>query len=148
MPEGWNWTAILVLVALVCVLTPIFWLVLRGRWLSRHGRVLQCSLRRPDSPVWTLGIARFRDDTFEWFRVFGLSVRPRYCFERAHTHVVKVRPPGADETDELYRGHYIAELGAPHEGLLLAMSRPDLTAFSSWTEAGPPGGPDSQRVGY
>lgn len=139
MPDWWSWTAIVAGIMLVGLLTPLAWLVLRGRWLARHGRVLQCSLRRPDQAVWTLGIARFRDDRFEWFRVFGLSVRPRYSFARSQAHVVRVRPPGPEETDDLYRGHVIAELGAPHEGLLLAMSRPDLTAFSSWTEAGPPG---------
>ncbi len=145
MPDWWGWTAMVVVVGLVGVLTPLVWLVLRGRWLARHGRVLQCSLRRPGSVVWTLGIARFHQDSFEWFRAFGLSVRPRYTFQRTDTHVVKVRTPDPDEADELYGGHVVAELGEPLEGVLLAMSRPDLTAFSSWTEAGPPGG-DRGRV--
>ncbi|MBK8463001.1 MAG: DUF2550 domain-containing protein [Nigerium sp.] len=140
MPDWWSWTAIVVLVGLVGLLTPLVWLVLRGRWLAGHGRVLQCSLRRPGSSVWTLGIARFRDDDFEWFRAFGLSVRPRHSFPRARTHVVKVRSPLPGETDDLPRDHVVAELGEPFEGVLVAMSRPDLTAFSSWTEAGRPGG--------
>lgn len=129
----------------VCLLAPVVWLIARRRWLAGRGRVFECSLRRPDAlrSGWTLGVARFRDDDLEWYRVFSLSLRPKMVFHRNETKVVRVRLPESDEAAELYDGHVVTELGGRHAGMLLAMGRPDLTAFSSWTEAGRPGLPES-----
>ena len=127
----------------VCLLVPVVWLIARRRWLAGRGRVFECSLRRAGSG-WTLGVARFRDADVEWYRVFSLSLRPRVVFHRNETKVVRVRLPEASEAVELYDGHVVAELGGTHAGVLLAMGRPDLTAFSSWTEAAPPGLLDGQ----
>lgn len=121
-------------------LVPVIWLIVRRRWLAGRGRVFECSLRRPGAG-WTLGVARFRGNDLEWYRVFSLSLRPRVIFHRHETSVVSVRPPTAAEASELYDGHVVTELGGRHAGFLLAMARPDLTAFSSWTEAGAPGRP-------
>lgn len=128
----------------VCLLIPVVWLIVRRRWLAGRGRVFECSLRRADTGAgWTLGVARFRDDDLEWYRVFSLSLRPKVVFHRKETKVVRVRLPEPSEASELYDGHVVTELGGQHTGTLLAMGRPDLTAFSSWTESGPPGGPES-----
>lgn len=128
----------------VCVLTPVVWLIVRRRWLAGRGRVFECSLRLPGAigSGWMLGVARFRDDDLEWYRVFSISLRPKVVFHRPDTSVARVRAPEDDEVSELYDGHVVTELGGSHAGVLLAMARPDLTAFSSWTEAGPPGGPE------
>ncbi|MFP5415274.1 MAG: DUF2550 domain-containing protein [Actinomycetes bacterium] len=142
MPDWWSWTAIAVGLLVVCLLTPVVWLFARRRWLAGRGRVFECALRRSEDGVpgpWMLGVARFRDDAVEWYRVFSLSLRPSQTFRRADTSVERVRQPTAGEAPELYEGHVVAELGGVHDGVALAMARPDLTAFSSWTEAGPPG---------
>ncbi len=141
MPDWWSWTAIAVGFLVVCLLTPVVWLIVRRRWLAGRGRVFECSLKRPDAvgSGWILGVARFRDDDVEWYRVFSLSLRPKMVFHRNQTRVARVRMPEASEAVELYDGHVVAELAGRHEGTMLAMARPDLTAFSSWTEAAPPG---------
>lgn len=143
MPDWWSWTALAVGLLVVCVLVPVAWLVARRRWLSGRHRVFECSLHRPgtDAGSWMMGIARFRDETVEWYRVFSLSLRPAYTFTRGTTRVLRVRQPEAAEAAEVYTGHVVADLDAPYEGMSLAMSRPDLNAFSSWTEAAPPGDP-------
>ncbi|HHU40470.1 MAG TPA: DUF2550 family protein [Propionibacterium sp.] len=144
MPDWWSWTALAVGLLVVCLLVPVVGLIVRRRWLAGRGRVFECSLRRPQAPSsgWTLGVARFRDDDLEWYRVFSLSLRPKVTFHRHETKVVRVRQPAPAEAAELYDGHVVTELGGRHAGTQLAMGRPDLTAFSSWTEAGPPGGPE------
>ncbi len=141
MPDWWSWTAVAVGLLVLVALIPVFWLFIRRRWLAGRGRVFECSLKRPGAG-WTLGVARFRDEDLEWYRVFALSLRPRITFHRHETRVVRVRPPEAGEASELYDGHVVTELGGKNAGYLLAMARPDLTAFSSWTEAGAPGGQD------
>lgn len=144
-PDWWSWTATAVGLLAVCVLTPVVWLIVRRRWLAGRGRVFECSLRSPATGSgWVLGVARFRDSDLEWYRVFSLSLRPRIRFERGDTQVARVRPPTVAEAAELYAGHVVTELGGRHAGVLLAMARPDLTAFSSWTEAGPPGSPEDR----
>ncbi|MDO5534025.1 MAG: DUF2550 domain-containing protein [Propionibacteriaceae bacterium] len=140
MPDWWSWTALAVGLLVVCALAPVVGLIIRRRWLSGRGRVFACSLRVPPGG-WVLGLARFRDEDLEWYRVFSLSLRPKHVFHRNGTQVVRVRQPDAAEASELYDGHVVTELGGDHAGWLLAMARPDLTAFSSWTEAGAPGGP-------
>ena len=125
------------------LLIPVVWLIVRRRWLAGRGRVFECSLRRTGttSSGWTLGVAPFRDGDLEWYRVFSLSLRPKVVFHRHETRVLRVRTPEPGEAAELYDGHVVTELGGAHEGTMLAMDRQDLTAFSSWTEAGRPGGP-------
>lgn len=147
MPDWWSWTVTAVALLVACVLVPVVWLVARRRWLAGRGRVFTCALRKAGAPAnaWILGVARFRDSSFEWYRVFSLSLRPSRTFSRAETSVERVRPPDAVEAAELYRDSCVVELGPPHEGVCLAMARPDLTAFSSWTEAAPPGHRGSQR---
>lgn len=145
MPDWWSWTAIAVGLLVACLLIPVVWLIVRRRWLAGRGRVFECSLKRPDGG-WTLGVARFRDDVLEWYRVFSLSLRPKVVFRRNDTRVIRVRLPEPAEAAELYDGHVVTELGGSHSGTLLAMGRPDLTAFSSWTEAGPPGGPGGSHA--
>jgi len=86
-----------------------------------------------------LGAARYREDCLEWYRVFSLSLRPRVRLRRDETHVLRVRQPEPLEVGELYDDQVVAELGDAHAGLWVAMSRDDMTAFHSWTEAGPPG---------
>ena len=119
-------------------LVPVIWLIVRRRWLAGRGRVFECSLKPPGAG-WMLGVARFRGDDLEWYRVFSLSLRPRLTLHRQETHVRSVRRPTASEATELYDGHIVTELGGRYGGHLLAMARPDLTAFSSWTESGAPG---------
>lgn len=138
VPDWWSWTALAVGLLAAGALIPVIWLIVRRRWLAGKGRIFECSLKRPGAG-WTLGVARFRGNDLEWYRVFSLSLRPRVTFHRHETRVLTVRKPTASESTELYDGHLVTELAGHNAGYLLAMSRPDLTAFSSWTEAGAPG---------
>ena len=95
----WQWVADVVGAALLLVLLFGLGIVLRRRWVSRSGGVLEMSFRevppgqamavsREPGAVsttrtassargWTLGIGRYSGDVLECFRIFSLSPRPR-----------------------------------------------------------------------
>lgn len=142
MPEWWSWTVTALVVIVIGLLTPLAWMVARRRWLSTRGWTFDCSLRQPDALPgrgWMLGVARYSGETVEWYRVYSWSLVPRVRLTRGATHVSSTREPEASEAGLLYEDQRIAELAGVHEGVCLAMSRQDMTAFLSWMEAALPG---------
>jgi hypothetical protein len=129
-------------------------LFVRRRWLSRGGGTFECSVRfnvpSRQSKVasargWTLGLARYVDDSLEWFRVFSFRPGPKHVFGR-DIRVVGRRDPEGAEAFALYAGAHVVEvvLGSGSR-VELAMSEAALTGFLAWTEAAPPG--DERRIG-
>ena len=132
-------------VVVLLVVVPIVWLMIRQRWLSRQGGTFECSMRlhtTTPSTGWVLGVARYSGEWLEWYRVFGLSLKPRVRLERARTTVVGQREPTSLESVVLYDGQRVAMLEqrktdrAPIE---VAMAPDALTGFLSWLESAPPG---------
>ncbi len=143
MPDWLTLAEILLALVVAGVLLPVIALVGRRWWLSTRGRVFDCALRRGGvgrGSGWMLGTARYIGDNLEWYRVYSLSVRPKVVLGRSDTLVTVVREPEPDEARDLLNDQVIVVLGGPHAGIELAMDRPHLTAFHSWTEAGAPGG--------
>ena len=91
---------------------------------------------------WVFGIARYNNDSVEWFRVFSYSPRPRRVLQRSRIEVLYRRTPEGQEELALLSGAVV--LSCLHAGvpLELAMSEDALTGFLAWLEAAPPG----QRV--
>ncbi len=123
-------------------------LFVRRRLLSRSGATFECSLRTTTptkgtpaatSRGWTLGLGRYNDDAFEWFRVFSFSPRPKHVFDRSMSVLGRRTPHGA-EAFSLYAGHVVVDVQMGSGGRLeLAMSEGALTGFLAWLEAAPPG---------
>jgi hypothetical protein len=139
-----------VLLAVVILVLMLVVLALRRRWLARQGGTFECSFRlRTSTPGagWSLGVARYNDENFEWFRFFSFSLNPRKSFVRNSVHVLDDREPDAVEAVSLYAGQRVVSIeatsGASVESCDLAMSRESLTGLLSWLEAAPPG-----LVGY
>jgi len=125
-------------------------LFLRRRLLARSGGTFECSVR-VDRPAagsasggrgWMIGLARYGPDRLEWFRVFSLSPRPKFVFDRS-MQVSDRRLPDGPEAFSLYAGHVVVTVTLPSSDhqVELAMSDSALTGFLAWTEAGPPGHP-------
>ena len=81
----WQW--LLDLVGLVLLLALLYGiaLIVRRRFLARHGGTFELSCRlRTDRPGrgWLLGLGRYSGDSLEWFRIFSLSPRPRMSWSR------------------------------------------------------------------
>jgi hypothetical protein len=117
-------------------------LVLRRRWISRHGGTFEFSVRVRSGRGgrgWILGVARYTEDGLEWFRVFSLAPRPRLVYRRAEIEYLGRREPSGVEAYSLYSGHIVVSCRTPAGPLELAMSPAALTGFLAWLESAPPG---------
>jgi hypothetical protein len=138
----WQWLADVAGVLLLLVLLYGIALVVRRRFLSRHGGTFEFSVRVRSGRAgrgWVLGLGRYSGSDLEWFRIFSLLPWPRRTFRRAELEYVGRRDPGGVESYSLYSGHIIVSCRTPAGPLEVAMSPEALTGFLAWLEAAPPG---------
>lgn len=134
----------IVLVAVALLVAAIAVLALRRWLLQRGGGTFDCSVRLTHARVgrgWVLGLARYTDETLQWFRVFSFAPRPRRVFTRRDLVVRSRRSPVPTEALMLYTDHIVVEcsLGSSGQTVELAMAEDALTGFLAWLEAAPPG---------
>jgi hypothetical protein len=138
----WQWLLDSAGVVLLLVLLYGLALVVRRRWISRHGGTFEFSVRVRSTRAgrgWVLGVARYSGDALEWFRIFSLAARPKRVFQRSELEYVGRRDAVGAEAYSLYAGHIIVECETPSGPLEVAMSPEALTGFLAWLEAAPPG---------
>ncbi len=138
----WEWLVDSAGLLLLLVLVYGLSLVVRRRWISRHGGTFEFSVRvRPGRAGrgWVLGVGRYSGDLLEWFRVFSLSFRPKLVLRRSELEYVGRREAGGVESYSLYSGHIVVMCKTPTGDLQVAMSPEALTGFLAWLEAAPPG---------
>jgi hypothetical protein len=138
----WQLVADAAAAVLVLVLVYGICLVVRRRWISRHGGTFEFSVRvRPTKAGrgWVLGVGRYTADDLEWFRIFSLSPRPKLVFHRGELSFEGRREPSGAESYSLYSGHVIVQCRTDQGVLEVAMSPEALTGFLAWLEAAPPG---------
>lgn len=141
----WLWTidSLAIIVGLLLALVISF--AVRRRLITRSGDTFDISINRRTEHVaagWTMGVGRYRGSHLEWFRVFSLSPRPRYRFERASLQINGRREPDGKEVFALHAGHLIVTCQSTLGVKQLALGPKALTALLSWLESSPPG----QRV--
>ena len=138
----WEWLADSAGLLLLLVLLYGLCLVIRRRWISRHGGTFEFSVRVRSTRAgrgWMLGVGRYSGDLLEWFRIFSLSLRPKRTFRRSELEYVGRREAEGVEAYSLYSGHIIVTCRTPAGELEVAMSPDALTGFLAWLEAAPPG---------
>jgi hypothetical protein len=138
----WEWLVDSAGLLLLLVLLYGLCLVIRRRWISRHGGTFEFSVRVRSARAgrgWILGVGRYSGDVLEWFRIFSLSFRPKRTFRRSELEYVGRREAGGVESYSLYSGHIIVTCRTPAGELEVAMSPDALTGFLAWLEAAPPG---------
>ena len=138
----WEWLVDSAGVLLFLVLLYGLCLVVRRRWLSRHGGTFEFSVRVRSARAgrgWILGVGRYTGDALEWFRIFSLAPRPRYSYRRSELEYVGRREAEGAEAYSLYSGHIVVTCRTPSGPLEVAMSPDALTGFLAWLEAAPPG---------
>ena len=134
--------------------------MLRRRWVSRSGGVLEMSFREPaagqvsvvqgpgsvsttvttaSARGWTLGIGRYSGGVLECFRLFSLAPRPRRRLERDTLTYLGQRVPQGMEVHALYAGHVIIACSTAQGVVELALAPDALTGLLAWLEAAPPG---------
>jgi hypothetical protein len=143
---GWlgdvEWVVILVAVLVVVALAGLF---LRRRLLSSNGGVFDCGMRvwKDGQPTtWTMGMARYHQDEFQWFRAFSLIPSPSLQLSRETIHVTNHRDADDLEALVLFEDHLVVSVEETASGRRrdLSMTRGSLTGLLSWLEAAPPGG--------
>jgi len=138
----WEWLADSAGVLLFLLLLYGLCLVIRRRWISRHGGTFEFSVRVRSGRAgrgWILGVGRYTGDDLEWFRIFSLAPRPRFRYRRGELEYVGRRDPVGVEAYSLYSGHIVVSAQTPAGALEVAMSPDALTGFLAWLEAAPPG---------
>jgi hypothetical protein len=139
---AWQWVADAAGAVLVLVLLYGLCLVIRRRWISRHGGTFEFSVRvRPSKAGrgWVLGVGRYSSDGLEWFRIFSVLPKPKLVFHRGDLAYEGRRDAVGAETYSLYAGHVIVRCRTADGLLEVAMSLDALTGFLAWLEAAPPG---------
>ena len=140
----WEWLADSAGFLLVLLLVYAVVLVVRRRWISRHGGTFEFSVRVRSGRAgrgWVLGVGRYTGDDLEWFRIFSVSPRPRFVYRRGELEYVGRRDADGVEAYSLYTGHIVVSARTPAGMLEVAMSPEALTGFLAWLEAAPPGRP-------
>jgi hypothetical protein len=138
----WEWLVDSAGLVLLLVLLYGFCLVVRRRWIARHGGTFEFSVRVRSTRAgrgWVLGVGRYSGDALEWFRVFSLALRPKQVFRRSELEYAGRRDPGGVEAYSLYSGHIVVTCHTPQGPMEVAMSPQALTGFLAWLEAAPPG---------
>lgn len=138
----WEWLLDVVGLGLLLALLYGISLIVRRRFLARHGGTFELSYRvRTEHPGrgWLLGIGRYSGQSLEWFRIFSLSPRPKRVWARDLLEYSGRRAPAGPEEMSLYDGHVVAACHYDGQPLEIAMSESALTGFQSWLESGPPG---------
>ena len=138
----WEWLLESAAGVLLLVLVIGVALIIRRRWLSRHGGTFELSYRaRATTPGrgWLLGLGRYTGDRLEWFRIFSLSPRPKMVWQRSTLNYVERRDPEGVEQLSLYPGHVVIRCETPAGDVEMALGSSSLMGFQSWLEAAPPG---------
>jgi hypothetical protein len=138
----WEWLLESAAGVLLLVLVLGVALIVRRRWLSRHGGTFELSYRaRASQPGrgWLLGLGRYTGDRLEWFRIFSLSPRPKMVWQRSTLNYVERRDPEGVEQLSLYPGHVVIRCETPAGDVEMALGSSSLMGFQSWLEAAPPG---------
>jgi hypothetical protein len=138
----WEWLLESAAGVLLLVLVLGVALIVRRRWLSRHGGTFELSYRaRASQPGrgWLLGLGRYTGDRLEWFRIFSLSPRPKMVWQRSTLNYVERRDAEGVEQLSLYPGHVVIRCETPSGDVELALGPSSLMGFQSWLEAAPPG---------
>ncbi len=138
----WQWVVDIAGVLLLLVLLYGLYLVLRRRYLGRHGGTFELSHRTAsadDERGWVLGLGRYSGERLEWFRIFSVSPRPKRVWQRDALSYDGSREPFGAEQTSLYPDHLVIHCMTDDGQVDLAMSAGSLTGFQSWLEASPPG---------
>lgn len=129
-------------------------LFIRRAVLTRGRGSFEMSYRlatRSQGRGWALGFGKYVGDDLQWFKVFGLGLRPRRVLARRELTVLDRRQPSGPELLALQSGMVVLRCAGGRGGpasmggssgngeVEIAMSESALTGFLAWLESAAPG---------
>ena len=129
--HGWM---IAMIVAVTLVLLAGGFLV-RLRYLAGQVGSFECAMRTPGTQRWLSGVASFRFDSLEWYRLMSLSMRPSRVWRRLDLELSAARR--RREQGRVVEVHCVDATRSP-DGFDLAMMEDSHSALVAWVESAAP----------
>ncbi len=105
--------------------------------LSLHRR--PSDVRRDASVGWHAGVARYRGDRLDWYRLTSLRPGASLALDRTELEILGRRSPAGAESYVMPAASSVLRLRSQGVDVELAKSVGVLTGFLAWLEAAPPG---------
>ena len=125
---------IVALVVIVLVLL-IGGFLARLRYPAGQAGPFECALRPRGAQRWLSGVASFRLDSLEWYRLVSFSTKPSRSWSRLNLELSEVRH--RREQGRVVEVHCVDATRSP-EGFDLAMMEESHSALVAWVESASP----------
>ena len=109
--------------------------LVRLRYLAGQVGSFECAMRPPGAQRWLSGVASFRLDSLEWYRLMSLSTRPSRVWRRLDLELSAARR--RREQGRVVEVHCV-DATAGSDGFDLAMMEESHSALVAWVESAAP----------
>ena len=127
------WMIVAIVAIALVLLTGGF--LARLRYLAGQVGSFECAMRPAGGQRWLSGVASFRLDSLEWYRLMSLSTRPSRVWRRLDLELSEVRR--RREQGRVVEVHCVDATRSP-EGFDLAMMEESHSALVAWVESASP----------
>lgn len=109
--------------------------LVRLRYLAGQVGSFECAMRLPGGQRWLSGVASFRLDSLQWYRLMSLSTRPSRVWRRLDLELSAAKR--RREQGRVVEVHCV-DATAGSEGFDLAMMEESHSALVAWVESAAP----------
>ena len=109
--------------------------LVRLRYLAGQVGSFECAMRLPGGQRWLSGVASFRLDSLQWYRLMSLSTRPSRVWRRLDLELSAARR--RREQGRVVEVHCV-DATAGSDGFDLAMMEESHSALVAWVESAAP----------
>ena len=127
------WMIVAIVAIALVLLTGGF--LARLRYLAGQVGSFECAMRPAGGQRWLSGVASFRLDSLEWYRLMSLSTRPSRVWRRLDLELSAARR--RREQGRVVEVHCVDATAGP-DGFDLAMMEESHSALIAWVESASP----------
>ena len=127
------WMIVAIVAIALVLLTGGF--LARLRYLAGQVGSFECAMRPAGGQRWLSGVASFRLDSLEWYRLMSLSTRPSRGWRRLDLELSEARR--RREQGRVVEVHCVDATAGP-DGFDLAMMEESHSALVAWVESASP----------
>ena len=109
--------------------------LVRLRYLAGQVGSFECAMRLPGGQRWLSGVASFRLDSLQWYRLMSLSTRPSRVWRRLDLELSAAKR--RREQGRVVEVHCV-DATAGSDGFDLAMMEESHSALIAWVESASP----------